>query len=336
MSTGETYRVAELEAQGPCILDTSTYPPCARARVVSFDRPYAGDGSSDFLTNEYPLVAFMEEEGLDLTYCTDICVFDHPQMLLQHRTLVGLDHDETWTDSERTGALQAAAHGVNMAFFGAATLVRHARLEPSPLGADRQEVDYRDSSEDPAKSGGNPWAVTGNTWASPPSSWNAAGFLGEAYSGYLEPDTPNAGMQVLEPSSWLFRGTGLVGGSVIPSVIGSDIDHLAPAAASPANVEVLTHSPIPLSKAYTNQGAWNGQTYSDGTYTTEASGAGVFDSGDNIWVATLQPCAPGAASCPATVMRQMTGNVLSLFGKGPAGATEPSHGNRAAVLQAGS
>ena len=63
---------------GPCILDTDTYPVCNRARVVSFDRPYDGDGSSDFLTNEYPLVAYAEEHGLDVTYCTDICVSEHP------------------------------------------------------------------------------------------------------------------------------------------------------------------------------------------------------------------------------------------------------------------
>ena len=46
---------------GPCILDTLSYPVCNRARVVSFDRPYdTGNGSSDFLTNEYPLVQLCE------------------------------------------------------------------------------------------------------------------------------------------------------------------------------------------------------------------------------------------------------------------------------------
>lgn len=49
---------------GPCILDSASYPPCNRARVVSFDRPYdTGDGASDFLTNEYPLVRLCEREG---------------------------------------------------------------------------------------------------------------------------------------------------------------------------------------------------------------------------------------------------------------------------------
>src|SRR5207248_269992 len=147
------------EGTGRCQFDHRTYPPCNRARVVSFDRPYAGNGASDFLDNEYPFIAFAEREGLDVTYCTDICVSEHPEVLLQHRALIGLDHDETWTNSERVAALDAFRHGVNIAFLGAATLVRHARLEPSPLGADRHEVDYRDATEDPLAHHGRPMEV---------------------------------------------------------------------------------------------------------------------------------------------------------------------------------
>ena len=166
------------QGQGSCILDSLEYPPCNRARVVSFDRPYSGNGSSDFLTNEYPIVEFMEQEGLDVTYCTDICIPEHPGFLLQHKVLVDPDHDETWTNSERVAVLNAASKGVNFAFFGAATLVRHARLQPSPLGLDREEVDYRDSAEDPLNNAQNPWQVTGNTWSSSPTYWDSETFLG--------------------------------------------------------------------------------------------------------------------------------------------------------------
>jgi hypothetical protein len=324
------------QGEGPCILDDYGYPPCNRARVVSFDRPYAGDGSSDFLTNEYPLVEFMEQEGLDVTYCTDICISEHPGFLLQHRALLGLDHDETWTNSERVGALQAARAGVNIAFFGAATLVRHARLEPSPLGADRQEVDYRDATEDPLGEG-RQWNATGNTWDAPPTNWDAETFLGESYSGYLEPGAPNAPIQVYDAGSWLFAGSGLHDGSQIPSAINSDIDHLSPGADTPQNLQVLAHSPIPLSDAYTNQGTWGGYTYSDVTYYTEpGSLAGVFDSGDNVWVATLQACGASSPQCPAPTMRVLTNNVLRLFGRGPAGRFDPSKANWQSVTPAGS
>jgi hypothetical protein len=321
---------------GPCILDKNTYPPCSRARVVSFDRPYAGDGSSDFLGSEYPMVELMEKEGLDVTYCTDICISEHPEFLLKHKALVDTDHDETWTNSERIGVLNAAAAGVNMAFFGAATLVRHARLEPSPLGPDRQEVDYRDSAEDPLRTSTDPMDVTGNSWAAAPTNWNAEVFLGQIYSGYVLPGVPNAPMTVFDANSWLFLGTGLSKGSQIPSAIGSDIEHLNPSGPMPRNLQVLAHSPIPLAKVYTNQGKWGGYTYSDVTYYTASSGAGVFDSGDNFWVQMLSSCAPQVSMCPAPMIAEVTNNVLRLFGTGPAGDTQPSHANWQSVTPAGS
>lgn len=324
------------EGQGPCLLDHETYPPCNRARVVSFDRPFDVNGSSDFLDNEYPMVQLMESDGLDVTYCTDVCISDHPSMLLQHRALIALDHDETWTNAERVGALSALAAGVNMAFFGAATLVRHARLEPSGLGLDRQEVDYRNSLEDPLDGHGSPMDVTGNTWGSPPSDWNASSFVGQIYSGYLEPGEPNAAMVPLVASSWIFAGTGLAAGQSIPSMINSDIDHIDPAGPIPADLEVLAHSPIPLSEVYTNQGAWGGMTYSDMTYYTDPSShGGVFDSGDNVWVGALRPCSPVSA-CPSAVVRKMTENVLRLFGQGPAGKLAASVANWRAVTPPGS
>ncbi len=48
------------------------YPVCNRARVVSYDRPYAAEqGSGNFLGLEYPLVKWAEQHGLDVTYATD-------------------------------------------------------------------------------------------------------------------------------------------------------------------------------------------------------------------------------------------------------------------------
>lgn len=311
---------------------------CNRARIVSFDRPYAeGNGSSDFLSNEYPLVSYCEQHGLDVSYVTDLTVDEHPTVLLHHRTLLGLDHDETWTNSERTAALTAQARGVNIAFFGAATLVRHARLQRSPLGPDREEVDYRNSSEDPLNGVGDPMEVTGNTWASPPTNWSAAPFLGEYYSGYMEPNTPPVAFVVWDAADWIFKGTGLRNGSAVPGIIESDFDHLAPDSETPANLQVLGHSPVPLSSSYTNQGEWGQYTYSDMTYYTDpTSKAGVLDTGDNNWVNALTPCPVSVPDCAATAVGQITGNVLRLFGQGPAGATEPSVANWRQVTPPGS
>lgn len=313
--------------KGSCILgQSSSYPTCDRARVVSFDRPYdSGFGASDFLSNEYPLVQLMEKQGLDVAYCTDITVDEHPASLLSHKAILSLGHDETWTYNEREAAQVALDHGVNM-FFGAAAVLRHSRLEPSLLGPDRQEVDYRDAREDPLSQDVtllDRMQVTGNTWSSPPSSWSEIPFTGQEYSGYLNGDA-TAPFVVHEPSSWVFAGTGLKQDSMIPDVVMSDIDHLDPSAGSPADIEVLGHSPIPLKEAFTSQGEWDGETYSDMTYYTDPeSQAGVIDTGTVNWIYALSLCS-SPQHCPAPLVTDITDNILAVFGLGPAGQSEPS------------
>ena len=57
-----------------------------RARVVSFDRPYArGDGAGDFVGLELPLVAMAESLGLDVTYWTDVDLHARPEVLTREQ-----------------------------------------------------------------------------------------------------------------------------------------------------------------------------------------------------------------------------------------------------------
>ena len=148
----------------------TVYPLCSRARVVSFDRPYAAEqGSGNFLSLEYPLVYYAEEHGLDVTYATDLTIAEHPVYLAQHRVLLSLGHDECWSLSERQAAVAVHADGVNIAFFAASPVLRHVRTQASPLGPDREEVDYRNAQEDPLNGKANPLEITGNTGGSAPA-----------------------------------------------------------------------------------------------------------------------------------------------------------------------
>jgi hypothetical protein len=292
-----------------------TYPVCNRARVVSFDRPYGyGEGAADFLTNEYPLVRLMEKEGLDVTYTTSADIEADPGMLLQHRALLSLGHDECWSYHERLAAQQAESAGVNVVFFGASAMLRHVRLEASPLGPRRQEVDYRDSAEDPMDRTGPAVEVTGNTWSDPPASWSEVPFVGEEYTGYVEPGQKAVPMVVLRAHSWLFAGTGLESGQSLPGLLVSDFDQVDPNQA-PADEEILAHSPMPMREVQTNVR----DPASDVAYWTDArSGAGVFDTGTVAWI-------PDLASSP--VVAKMTTNLLAVFGAGPVGLHFASVGN---------
>ena len=305
-----------------------TYPVCSRARVVSFDRPYAyGEGAADFLSEEYPLIRFAERHGLDVSYATDVTIEQHPDVLANHRVLASLGHDECWSLDEREAALHAEQRGMNIVFFGASAVLRHVRLQASVLGPDREVVDYRDSAEDPLNGKGNPLLVTGNTWSSPPANWPETGFVGETYAGYLEPDAPHAAFVVTDASAWIFEGTHLHNGSSVPGVVASDFDTFEPSMPHPSDLEVLGHSPIPPSQSETNAAGPNGIAYSDMTYYADpVSHAGVFDSGTNNWIPALSPCAPGTA-CPARTVARITGNLLRIFGQAPAGDIEPSVAN---------
>ena len=317
--------------QGIGTCPSGVYPLCTRARVVSYDRPYdyadaGGEGTGDFLWLEAPLVRFMEQHGLDISYATDLTLVDHPDSLSNHQVLISLGHDECWSLQERQAAVDAYQHGMNLAFFGASAVLRHVRPQPSPLGANRQLVDYRDSTADPLNGHGNPLEVTGNTWASPPASWPETQFVGEAYNGFLEP-TITKDLTVADASAWIFQGTGLQNGGVVPNAIGSDVDSLAPVNATyPPNVQILAHSALPANQAQASARA-GGTFFSDMTYYTDpTSNAGVWDSGTNNWIPALAPCAK-QAGCPADLVDQITANLFWLLGQGPAGRIKPSVGN---------
>ena len=174
-----------------------------RALVESFDRPYAnGNGAADFMALEYPLVYWAEEHGLDVTYWTDITFAQFPYLLENHKALLTLGHDESWTLRERDGVVAARAAGVNVIYFGASPVLRHVRLEPSPMGRDREEVDYRDPTADPIYAT-DPLNATGNTWAQPPDDDPPSQVVGDTYQGYGLDDP----MVVTDANAWPFAGT---------------------------------------------------------------------------------------------------------------------------------
>lgn len=295
----------------------NAYPLCSRARVVSYDRPYGyGQGAGDFLGSEYPLVRLLEQDGLDVTYATDFNVEQDPGFALQHRALLSLGHDECWSLDERLVAVAAESHGINIAFFAASPVLRHVRVQGSPLGPAREVVDYRDSSADPLNGHADPRQVTGNTWSSPPANWSEVPFVGEAYSGYLEPNARAESFVVADASAWIFHGTGLHDGAQLPGVMVTDFDQFDPGS-HPPNLQIFAHSPIIRAQAQTQRAA----PYSDMTWWTDpASGAGIFDSGINSWI-------PALSGPQGPVLARITENLLVAIGGGPSGLTHRSAAN---------
>jgi hypothetical protein len=305
--------------QGATACAPDVYPCSSRSRVVSFDRPYGvGNGAGSYLSLMYPLTRFAEEHGLDVTYWTDITLSTDGSLLTHHRVLISPGHDEEWSLEMRQAATTAAGHGVNLIFFGASPVLRKVRLQSSPLGPDREMVNYRDPQADPLY-GVNNAEVTQNWWGQAPASLPDSQLVGADYVGYY--DSGSFPLVASEPSSWLFTGTGLGPGSGVPGVVNGDFQAFDPAlGGTPAGVDILAHSRVTIT-------GHPDRDYADTTYyTMPGSGAGVFSSGTVGWIPSLQDCAPGA-SCPARLMQAITGNLLRVFGAGPVGLRYPSVDN---------
>jgi hypothetical protein len=108
------------------------------AAAVSFDRPYfIGAGRQEMTDWEIALVRWLEREGYDLSYQTDVDTHRDPAGLRAHRLVLTLGHGEYWTKEMRDGFEAARAAGTNLGFLGANTAywqVRYTNSERTMIG----------------------------------------------------------------------------------------------------------------------------------------------------------------------------------------------------------
>jgi hypothetical protein len=183
---------------------------------------------------ELPLVRFLEREGYDVSYATDVDVDRDPSVLVRHRLVVVAGHGEYWTAGMRTAFEAALAAGTNIAFMGANIGYWQVRYE----NAGRTIVGYKaapDPEPDPALK------TTLFRDLSPPRPECA--LLGvQHYTGSY--DWPRADFEVAVDDPW-FAGTGLTASSVIAGVVSREHDQIP--SGSPAGtscgiqVTVLLH-----------------------------------------------------------------------------------------------
>lgn len=289
-----------------------------RAYAVSFDRPYdTAYGATDFWGNERPMVSLVERLGLPVAYVTDVDLHRDPHLLDGARAVFSLGHDEYWSQAMRDHLTAARDAGTNVAFLGANAIYRHIRLSPTPVGPFRLETDYKDGRLDPVLKV-NPAEATFQ-WRQGPDPRPESVLTGTFY----ECNPVQANMVVVDPSAWVFAGTGLAAGAQLPGLIGSEYDRVNLSVPTPRPIQVLTHSPV------TCRGK---PSYSDMAYYTVPSGAGGFNVGTSTWVCVLddfcgRPLAPGVQAA----VTKITTNLVQVFAAGPAGRAHPARDNLAAL-----
>jgi len=301
--------------------------PGGQAAKVSFNRPYAGSaipaaasgtGAGDFLVSnsippgypaspagwEYNMVRWLEQEGYDVTYATNLDVHGNPALLTSHRAFLSIGHDEYWTWEMRRSIEQARDRGVHLGIFSSNTCYWQIRIEPSDATGEplRTMVAYKENAprRDPFvtdKSPDNDYLAT-TRWRNAPVNRPEAGLLGTMY---LEVDNPVDSSYVIEEAdAWMLAQTGLAKGSSLPGIAGYEVDGLS--AASPASTRIIARMPA-------------GQLAGAVTLYRATSNALVFSSGSMQWSWALDdfqaPHLRKSVLNPA--VQQITRNVLARF-----------------------
>jgi len=114
---------------------------------VSFDRPYANFcqrhlvqnpksvGSGEFLLWEFPLSYWMEKQGYDVSYISNVDTHnDGLPGLLRAKGFISVGHDEYWTQKIYDDVSAARDAGLNIAFLSGNSVSGEVGLLPSAEG----------------------------------------------------------------------------------------------------------------------------------------------------------------------------------------------------------
>jgi N,N-dimethylformamidase beta subunit-like, C-terminal len=306
----------------------------APARKVSFDRPYATnpygvrlDGAGDFLRRwEYNAVRFLEREGYDVSYLTDVDTHQRPVVDPARRgplLFLSVGHDEYWSWDMRRHVEAARDHGVHLVFLGAGACYWKIRFERSARGdADRTIVGYKEVAGDldPLAVDGDPKndrLITGR-WRDRPAERPEEQLVGVMYAA----DPVDADIIVSDASHWVFAGTGLGNGDALRGLLGYEVDAIY--GDGPATLERLAHSPFV--EQGTSRGVARTTRFSDMTIYTADSGALVFATGSIQWSWGLDGYnAPGWHTLRVSeAAQQITRTVLARMLLGPAAPRRPN------------
>ena len=303
-----------------------------RAFKVSFNRPYAissnpaaayGNGAGDFLTNnavpptdasspsgwEYNMVRWLEREGYDVSYSTNIDTHSDARLLDLHQGWLSVGHDEYWTWQMRAHIEDARDRGVHLGFFSGNVCYWQIRLEPSLLTGDpdRTIVSYKDDAlkRDPYALDDRNRQLMTVRWRDQPVNRPEESLIGVMYDG----NPVDGDIVITKPDHWTMAGTHLELGDRLPRLLGYEADRVF--GNSPPEIMILAESPY----------QFEGRPHLAhmATYTL-ANGATVFAAGTIQWSWGLDdfnaPELRRSSLNPS--VDQITRNVLARFRRGRA------------------
>ena len=92
--------------------------------------------AEDWLFNaEYPMVRWLERNGYDVSYSTDVDSDRIGAEILEHEAFLSVGHDEYWSAGQRANVEAARDAGVDLAFFSGNEVYWKTRWESAVAGA---------------------------------------------------------------------------------------------------------------------------------------------------------------------------------------------------------
>jgi hypothetical protein len=308
----------------------STSYVSGHAVKVSYNRPFstrAGGGGSgepaqDWLFNaEYPMIRWLEANGYDVTYSTDVDADRRGALLLNHRVFLSVGHDEYWSGAERANVEAARDAGVHLGFFSGNEVYWKTRWEP---GTDASATPYRTLVC--YKEGTLGENVCGGKCDPLPGTWTGLWRDGCAFT------PPADGCRPENALSGQISWYDVNGAITVPSTFkalrlwrNTSVATLANGATATFPANTLGYEwdfeqyadQYPQGRILLSQTTVNGRTHQLSLHRA-ASGALVFGAGTVQWSWGLDSHHDRGTSTTSTAMQQATLNLLADMGAQPA------------------
>ena len=306
-----------------------------RAYKVSYNRPFntRGDSAHDFVFNaEYPMVRWLEANGYDVSYFTDVDSDRNGALIKNHQIFMSNGHDEYWSGGQRANVQAARDAGTNLAFFSGNEIFWKTRWESSIDGSGtpyRTLVCYKETHANAVIDPSDPPTWTG-TWRDPRFSPPADGGRPEnALAGtiFMVNDGATTAIQVpaADGKMRFWRNTSIATlspgstATLTSGTLGYEWDEDLDNGARPAglfDMSTTTYNGAPVLQDY-------GSNYASGTATHHLtlyrapSGALVFGAGTVQWSWGLDGHHDGGTTTPDVRMQQATVNLFADMGVQP-------------------
>jgi hypothetical protein len=171
---------------------------------ISFDRPYSfyynglpsklnpyTNGSGEFLLWEFPLAFWMEKEGYDVSYISNLDTHQYPETFKRAKGFLSVGHDEYWTRQMFNNVSKARDEGLNLVFLSGNSLDGEVFLTTSETGQnDRIMGRAKHFTDEQNLMGASSYGVGLGSWI------------------------------CQQPEHWLFAGTGMQKGDSIVDLVG--------------------------------------------------------------------------------------------------------------------